>query len=59
VLDPMYGTCAGTSEAATYLTFRFLNRRSRGSSVSTVSDYRLDDRMVGVRSPVEAKGFFL
>jgi hypothetical protein len=59
VLDPMYGTCPGTSEAATYLTFRFLNRRSRGSSVSTVSDYRLDDGMIGVRSPAEAKEFFI
>jgi hypothetical protein len=28
---------------------------SRGSSVSTVSDYRLDDRATGVRSPAEAK----
>jgi hypothetical protein len=48
VLDPMYGTCAGTSENETYLTFRFLNRRSHGSSVSTVSDYGLDDWVIGV-----------
>jgi hypothetical protein len=32
--------------------------RSRGSSVSIVSDYGLDDRAIGVRSPAEAKDFF-
>jgi hypothetical protein len=32
---------------------------SRGSSVSIVSDYGLDDRAIEVRSPAEAKGFFL
>jgi hypothetical protein len=31
--------------------------RSWGSSVSIVSDYRLDDRATGVRSPAEAKDF--
>jgi hypothetical protein len=31
---------------------------SRGSSVSIVSDYGLDDRAIEVRSPAEAKGFF-
>jgi hypothetical protein len=30
-----------------------------GSSVSTVSGYWLDDRAIGVRSPAEAKVFFL
>jgi hypothetical protein len=30
-----------------------------GSSVSIVSGYRLDDRVIEVRSPAEAKGFFL
>jgi hypothetical protein len=30
-----------------------------GSSVSIVSDYGLDDRAIEVRSPAEAKGFFL
>jgi hypothetical protein len=29
------------------------------SSGSTVSDYGLDDRAIGVRSPAGAKGFFL
>jgi hypothetical protein len=29
------------------------------SSGSIVSDYGLDDRAIGVRSPAEAKGFFL
>jgi hypothetical protein len=32
-------------------------RRSWGSSVSIVSDYRLDDRATGVRSPAEEKDF--
>jgi hypothetical protein len=32
---------------------------SRGSSVSIVSDNRLDDRAMEVRSSAEAKGFFL
>jgi hypothetical protein len=31
------------------------SRRSRGSSVSIVSDYGLDDRAIGVRSPAGAK----
>jgi hypothetical protein len=31
----------------------------QGSSVSTVSGYGLDDRTIEVRSPAEAKGFFL
>jgi hypothetical protein len=30
---------------------------SRGSSVSIVSDYGLDDRAIGVRSPEGAKNF--
>jgi hypothetical protein len=34
-----------------------LLRRSRGSSVSIVSDYGLDDRAIGVRSPAGAKDF--
>jgi hypothetical protein len=32
---------------------------SRGSSVSIVSGYGLDDRAIEVRSPAEAKGIFL
>jgi hypothetical protein len=32
---------------------------SRVSSGSIVSDYGLDDRAIGVRSPAGAKGFFL
>jgi hypothetical protein len=30
-----------------------------GSSLSIVSGYGLDNRTIGVRSPAEAKGFFL
>jgi hypothetical protein len=30
---------------------------SHGSSVSIVSDYRLDDRAIGVRSPAEVEDF--
>jgi hypothetical protein len=33
--------------------------RSQGSSGSIVSDYGLDDRAIRVRSPAEAKEFFL
>jgi hypothetical protein len=32
-------------------------RRSRGTSVSIVSDYGLDDRAIGVRSLAGEKGF--
>jgi hypothetical protein len=32
---------------------------SRGSSVSIVPGYGLDERAIEVRSPAEAKGFFL
>jgi hypothetical protein len=32
---------------------------SRGSSVGIVCGYGLDDRAIEVRSPAEAKGFFL
>jgi hypothetical protein len=35
----------------------YLLDRSRGSSGSTVSDYGLDDRAIGVRSPAGAKDF--
>jgi hypothetical protein len=35
-----------------------ISLRSRSSSVSTVSDYGLDDRTIEVRSPAGAKGFF-
>jgi hypothetical protein len=35
------------------------NKVSRGSSGSVVSCYGLDDRAIEVRSPTEAKGFFL
>jgi hypothetical protein len=39
--------------------FYLLNQydRSRGSSVSIVSDYGLDDRAIGVQSPAGAKDF--
>jgi hypothetical protein len=39
--------------------FKILNcsKVSRGSSVSIVSDYGLDDRAIEVRSPAEAKDF--
>jgi hypothetical protein len=35
----------------------FSYHRYQGSSVSTVSDYGLDDRAIGVRSPAGAKDF--
>jgi hypothetical protein len=40
-----------------YLIIRGTNGEL-GSSVSTVSDYGLDDRAIEVRCPAEAKGFF-
>jgi hypothetical protein len=48
---------------AKYSAFKFWNTYSRtlswGSSVSIVSDYRLEDCAIEVQSPAEAKGFFL
>jgi hypothetical protein len=38
---------------------RILFYMSRGNSVSLVSGYGLDDRAIEVRSPAEAKRFFL
>jgi hypothetical protein len=36
----------------------YAERREPGSSGSIVSDYGLDDRTIGVRSPAGAKDFF-
>jgi hypothetical protein len=41
----------------TSLRVAIFSRRSRVSSVSIVSDYGLDDRAIGVRSPARAKDF--
>jgi hypothetical protein len=48
-----------TSKRVSFLSLWYLQvkRRSRGSSVSIVSGYGLDDRAIGVRSPAEAKDF--
>jgi hypothetical protein len=40
-----------------YYYYYYHHHRSRGSSVSILSDYGLDDRAIGVRSPAGAKGF--
>jgi hypothetical protein len=40
-----------------YLPDTLVFLRSRGSSVSIVSDYGLDDRAIGVRSPAGARDF--
>jgi hypothetical protein len=40
-----------------YLTRVLTDLRSRVSSVSIVSDYGLEDRAIGVRSPAGAKDF--
>jgi hypothetical protein len=50
--------CWESYEAVTFVFPSFL-LRSRGSAVSTESDYGLDDRTIEVRSPAEEKGFFL
>jgi hypothetical protein len=42
----------------TWILSLFLNHGSRGSSVSIVSDYGLDDRAIEVRSPAQAADFF-
>jgi hypothetical protein len=39
------------------ITLGLLEGRSRGSSVSIVSNYGLDDRAIGVRSPARTKDF--
>jgi hypothetical protein len=39
------------------IVYRILTFRRRGSSVSTVSGYGLDDRAIEFRSPAEAKDF--
>jgi hypothetical protein len=50
--------CASTDTSSTKLfIFAQLTNRSRVSSVSIVSDYGLEDRAIGVRSPAGAKDF--
>jgi hypothetical protein len=41
------------------LSLIYFKKREPGSSVSIVSGYGLDDRAIEVRTPAEAKGFFL
>jgi hypothetical protein len=41
-----------------YYNLRY-SKGSRGSSVSIVSGYGMDDQAIEVRSPAEARGFFL
>jgi hypothetical protein len=41
------------------ITVKNLQLQDPGSSVSIVSGYGLDNRAIEVRSPAEAKGFFL
>jgi hypothetical protein len=49
------------SSGTVYISSRYFDLqqkwRSRGSSVSIVSDYELDDGATGVRSPVDVKDF--
>jgi hypothetical protein len=40
-----------------YFTYGYISGGSRVSSGSIVSDYGLDDRAIGVRSPTGAKDF--
>jgi hypothetical protein len=47
------------SRLAVVLIFSRFFERDLGSSVSIVSDYGLDDRVIEVRSPAEAKEFLL
>jgi hypothetical protein len=55
-------TCQGTDMSSYCLSFLYLVKlhergQSRGSSGSIVSDYGLDDRAIGVRSPAGTKDF--
>jgi hypothetical protein len=43
---------------AHYITVHLCYEWRRDSSVSIVSDYGVDDRAIGVRSPAGAKDFF-
>jgi hypothetical protein len=53
-MDPFFSLISGYS----IITVRYdLPARSRVSSGSMVSDYGLDDRAIGVRSPAGAKDF--
>jgi hypothetical protein len=52
------------SKAETFSSFVVFGKSTlldwnRGSSVSIVSDYGLDNRVIEIRSPAEAEGFFL
>jgi hypothetical protein len=49
--------CGVVSTPASYLGGAMFKYRSRVSSGSIVSDYGLDDRAIGVRSPAGAKDF--
>jgi hypothetical protein len=49
----------GTLRVYVYFKHSILYLNEPGISVSIVSGYGLDDRAIEVRSPVEAKGFFL
>jgi hypothetical protein len=42
-----------------YSSCTYINMSEPGSSVGIVSGYGLEDQAIEVRSPAEAKGFFL
>jgi hypothetical protein len=46
-------------EVVVYFDLLLKEHRSRGSSVSIVSGYGLEDRTIEVRSPAEIRVFFL
>jgi hypothetical protein len=56
--SPITATYPAHCTTSYILLFRWLVCKP-GSSVSIVSGYGLDDRAIEVRSPAEAKGFFL
>jgi hypothetical protein len=57
VLSIFFPSYCDVSEARRYFASTIQVARSRVSSGSIVSDYGLDDRAIGVRSPVGAKIF--
>jgi hypothetical protein len=54
-VSALYGNNVSISE----IIISIIEQRSWSSSVNIVSDYGLDDQAIEVRSPAEAKGFFL
>jgi hypothetical protein len=53
----VHAKSTASANVAEIIMSTYLNLKEPGSSVSTVSDYGLDDREIGFRSPAGAKDF--